>query len=170
MRSVTGLTWPLPKLLCLGQPDKYLSLTFKQFYPRFLRYKHSNSSKSTSPYFYIGGFVAVYLSKMAATMVGPISKCYFHASLITDQFSWQKRQSSFLNSYGDIEKLAKVTKSNQAFCLSQCYTTPFGLNPSIYARDKVAISCFWSKYDFLNIYVTLKRRRVRLWSPKPNHL
>ena len=31
--------------------------------------KHSNSSNSASPYFYIGGFVAVYLSKMAATMV-----------------------------------------------------------------------------------------------------
>ena len=33
-------------------------------------FKNSNSSKSTSPYFYIGGFVAVYLSKMATTMDG----------------------------------------------------------------------------------------------------
>ena len=50
------------------KPVKYLSLTVKQFYPRFSeKKKHSNSSKSASPYFYIGGFVAVYLSKMAAT-------------------------------------------------------------------------------------------------------
>ena len=32
----------------------------------------SNSSKSASPYFYIGWLVAVYLSKMAATMDGPM--------------------------------------------------------------------------------------------------
>ena len=54
-----------------GKPAKYLSLTLKQFYPRFFSLKHSNSSKSVSPYSYMGGFVAVYLSKMAATMVGP---------------------------------------------------------------------------------------------------
>ena len=60
------------KILCLGKPAKYLNLTFKQFYPRFSRSKQSNSSKSVWPYFYIGGFVAVYLSEMAATMVGPI--------------------------------------------------------------------------------------------------
>ena len=58
------------KILCLGKPAKYLRLTFKQFYPRFFSLEHSNSSKSASPYFYIGGFVAVYLSKMTATMDG----------------------------------------------------------------------------------------------------
>ena len=51
------------KLVCLGKPVKYFSLTFKQFYPRFFRLKHNNSSKCASPYFYIAGFVAVYLSK-----------------------------------------------------------------------------------------------------------
>ena len=35
MRSVTGLNWPLSKRLCLVKPANYLSLTFKQFYPRF---------------------------------------------------------------------------------------------------------------------------------------
>ena len=41
----------------------------------FLMLKKSNSSKCASPYFYIGGFVAVYLSKIAATMVGPKVFC-----------------------------------------------------------------------------------------------
>ena len=37
------------------------------------RLQYGNSSKSAPPYFYIGGFVAVYLFKMAATMGGPTS-------------------------------------------------------------------------------------------------
>ena len=73
VQSVTGLNWPLPKLVCLGKPAKYLRLTFKQFYPRFSGKNHSNSSKRTSPYFYTDGFVAVYLFKIVATMVGPSS-------------------------------------------------------------------------------------------------
>ena len=41
---------------------------------RIFPLKHSNSSKNTSPYFYIDGLVAVYLSKMVAIVVGPISE------------------------------------------------------------------------------------------------
>ena len=43
----------------------------KQFYPKFFRYIEI-CQKSALPYFYTGGFVALYLSKMAATLVGPI--------------------------------------------------------------------------------------------------
>ena len=69
-RSFTGLNWPLPKHLCLGYQTKtsptWHSNNFAQDFPIKTM---SNSSKSTTPYFYRGGFVAVYLSKIAATMV-----------------------------------------------------------------------------------------------------
>ena len=68
------------QILCLGKQAKYLSLIFKQLYPRVFGWKHSNSSNSTSPYFYIGGFVAAYLSKMAATIVG---SSLFHTCMLT---------------------------------------------------------------------------------------
>ena len=59
------------KTFMLVKPAKYPNLIFKQFYPRFFYLKRSISSKRALPFFYIGGFVTVYLSKMAATMVGP---------------------------------------------------------------------------------------------------
>ena len=60
----------LPEFLRLGKPDKHLSLALQQFSLQFSYQNPSDLSKSTSPYFYIDGIVAVYLSKMAATMVG----------------------------------------------------------------------------------------------------
>ena len=69
-RSFIELNRQLPEFLRLGKPDKHLSLALQQFSPWFSHYNPSNSTKSTSPYFYIGGIVAVYLSKMAATMTG----------------------------------------------------------------------------------------------------
>ena len=40
VRSVTGLNWSFAKLLCLGKPAKYLSLTFEQFYKSFFSIKN----------------------------------------------------------------------------------------------------------------------------------
>ena len=69
MRSVTGLNWPLLKLLFLDKPVKYLSLNVTQCVSVKNIVIHQ---KCASSYFYIGGFVVVYLSKIAATIVGPI--------------------------------------------------------------------------------------------------
>ena len=60
----------MPEFLWLCKPDKHLSLALQQLSPWFSHYNPSNSTKSTSPCFYIGGIVAVHLSKMAATMIG----------------------------------------------------------------------------------------------------
>ena len=68
--SFIELNQQLPEFLQLGKPDKRLSLALQQLSPWFSHYNPRNSTKSTSPYIYIGGIVAVYLSMMAATMIG----------------------------------------------------------------------------------------------------
>ena len=59
-----------------GWGSQIHQLDIQTILPKVFPLKHSNSSKRASPYFYIGGFVAVYLSKMASTIVGPIAHTY----------------------------------------------------------------------------------------------
>ena len=84
----------MPEFLRLGKPDKRLSLALQQLSPWFSHYNPSDSTKSTSPYFYIGGIVAAYLSKMAATMIGTKSV----APAETDVFnkSYENKSSGHL--------------------------------------------------------------------------
>ena len=66
-QSFTELNWRLPKHLYLGKPAANLSLALEQVFPRFSHLNHSDSHKSISPHFGIGGF---FRNKMAAIRLG----------------------------------------------------------------------------------------------------
>ena len=108
----------LPEVLRLCKPDKHLSLALQQLSPWFSHYNPSNSTKSTSPCFYIGGIVAVHLSKMAATMIGTTSLRNVDAFTVMDAPSNKSR------CFPDKDSMTKKTFRRMAYSrhLKQMYT------------------------------------------------
>ena len=126
----------------------------------------SNSPKSTSPYFYIGEIVAVYLSKMAAAMTGPIRYGLF--------VSWKWRRHLHFNIYLVLwkkwrENLGSLLSSSLCKVFEELMRSHWGVTEESLRRAWGGMRGHWGGSE-VAMSSSFVFQHLRLWVKRVSHV